>query len=318
MSLNTLAFATKFADQLDKMITQKAVTGFMADNVLRAKFVGAKTVILPDIDFVGLADYDRDSGFAKGAMSVNHTSYQLNKDRARTLQIDREDMDETGIANLAGKIMSEYVRTKVIPEVDAYTLSKLAGMAATADEATGKTNNTIVLNTAEVYAQFNELANGIYAKTGYDSELVAFVNPTVYAALMNSAEIQRMIVVSDFEQGEINLKVKKLNDVVIIPVAADRMKTEYTFGGAVKDKEGNVIVPETNEGGFNPTDEAKDIGMLVLPKKAAHLVKKSEKIRVFEPDTNQSADAYKFDYRIYYDVFVKKSELNHIAAAIEA
>lgn len=318
MSLNTLAFATKFADQLDKMITQKAVTGFMADNVLRAKFVGAKTVILPDIDFVGLADYDRDSGFAKGAMLVNHTSYRLNKDRARTLQIDREDMDETGIANLAGKIMSEYVRTKVIPEVDAYTLSKLASMAATVDESTGKTNNTIVLNTAEVYAQFNELANGIYAKTGYDSELVAFVNPTVYAALMNSSEIQRMIVVSDFEQGEINLKVKKLNDVVIIPVAADRMKTEYTFGGAVKDKEGNVIVPETNEGGFAPKDEAKDIGMLVLPKKAAHLVKKSEKIRVFEPDTNQSADAYKFDYRIYYDVFVKKSELNHIAAAIEA
>ncbi len=56
MPLNDLKFATKFAGELDKVITQKAVTGFMADNVLRAKFVGAKTVIIPDIDFVGKSD----------------------------------------------------------------------------------------------------------------------------------------------------------------------------------------------------------------------------------------------------------------------
>ena len=67
---------------------------------------------------------------------------------------------------------------------------------------------------------------------------------------------------------------------------------------------------------MKPTDDAKDIGMLILPKTAASLVKKSEKIRVFEPDTNQGADAYKFDYRVYYDTFVKKSNLGFIAAAI--
>ncbi len=313
MPLNTLAFAEKFAGELDKMIVQKSVTGFMADNVLRAKFVGAKTVIIPDIDFVGLADYDRDNGFSKGAMTVNHTPYTLTKDRARTLQIDSEDMDETGIANLAGQVMGEFVRTKVIPEMDAYTLSTLAGIAKSSKD---KTDNTIALDTTKVYEQFNELINGIYAKAGYDSELVAFVNPEVYAAFMNTDKIQRMIVASDFKQGEVNLKVKTLNGVTLIPVPTDRMNTEYTFNGRVRDDDDNVLTPETNEGGFTPT--GKNIGMLVLPKKAAHLVKKSEKIRVFEPNTNQSADAYKFDYRIYYDVFVKKSELNHIAAAIEA
>lgn len=295
MALNTLEFATKFAGELDKMIVQKSVTGFFADNLLRAKFVGAKTVIIPDIDFVGLADYDRDNGFSKGKMTVAHTSYELTQDRARSLQIDREDMDETGIANLAGQVMGEYIRTKVVPEMDAYTLSKLAGIAT--DKA-----NTAVLDTAKVYEQFVTLVNGVQAKAGFDTEMVAFVNPAVYAAFMNSTEIQKHITVSDFKQGEINLKVKKLNDVVIIPVADDRMKTEYE--------------DDAENGGLKPTDAAKNIGMLVLPKKAASLVKKSEKIRVFEPDQNQDADAYKFDYRVYYDVFVKKSNINHIAAAI--
>ena len=295
MALNTLEFATKFAGELDKMIVQKAVTGFFADNTLRAKFVGAKTVIIPDIDFVGLTDYDRDNGFSKGKMTVAHTSYELTQDRARSLQIDREDMDETGIANLAGQIMGEYIRTKVVPEMDAYTLSKLAGIAVSK-------SNTKTLDTSKAYAQFVELANGVMAKAGFDAELVAFVNADVYAAFMNSTEIQRHITVSDFKQGEVNLKVKKINDVVLIPVASDRMKTEFT--------------DDAENGGLKATDAAKNIGMLILPKKAASLVKKSEKIRVFEPETNQDVDAYKFDYRVYYDVFVKKSNLDFIAAAI--
>ena len=295
MAINDLKFASKFSGELDKMLIQKSVIGFMADNVMRAKFVGAKTVIVPDIDFVGLADYDRDKGFTNGAMTVAQQSFELSQDRARSLQIDREDMDETGIANLAGQVMGEYIRTKVVPEMDSYVLSKLAKMAI-------DNENTSVLDTAKVYEQFVNLVNKIQGKAGFDTEIVVFVNPTVYAAFMNSPEIQRHITVSDFKQGEINLKVKKLNDVAIIPVADDRMKTEYT--------------DDTKNGGLKPTENAKNIGMLALPKAAAHLVKKSETMRVFSPEQNLDADAYKFDYRVYYDAFVKKSNIKHIAAAI--
>jgi hypothetical protein len=56
--------------------------------------------------------------------------------------------------------------------------------------------------------------------------------------------------------------------------------------------------------------------MLVCPKKGAHLVKKTEQLRIFTPEQNIDADAYKFDYRIYYDVFVKKSGLDAIWAWI--
>ena len=40
---------------------------------------------------------------------------------------------------------------------------------------------------------------------------------------------------------------------------------------------------------------------------AASLIKKTETVRVFDPSENVQADAWKFDYRLYYDVFVKKS-----------
>lgn len=298
MAINNISTASKFSSELDKVIVSKAVTGFFADNVLRAKFVGAKTVLIPDIDFVGLADYDRDTGFSKAKTTVSNTSYELSKDRARSLQLDREEMDESGIANLAGQVLGEYVRTMVVPEMDAYVLSELYKVADTH-------GHTVEFDEAKVYSQLVSLINNVQSRAGFDEELVAFVNPRTYAALMNCAELNRQLVVSDFKQGEVDLKVKSLNGVAIIPVADDRMKTDIVFDGG----------EDTTSGGYTVSDASKDICMLVIPKKGASLVKKTETMRIFTPEQNTEADAYIFNYRVYYDVFVKKSGLELVEAA---
>ena len=292
--INSLEFASKFTGELDKKFAQKSATGFFLDNNLRSKFVGAKTVLIPDVDFVGLANYDRANGFTSGAITVSQESYTMTMDRARSLQIDREDMDETGVANLAGQIMGEYIRTKVVPECDAYVLSKLATLAK------GR-SNVISGDASKPLAALNELITNVREVVGYDEELVAFVTNAMYAQVMNSTELSKQITASDFKQGEINLQVKSLNGVALLPVVAERMKTSYEF------KTGAV-------GGFKPSGTANEIYMMVLPKKAAHLVKKCEKMRIFTPEQNLDADAYKFDYRIYYDVFVKKSNLDSVWA----
>ncbi len=292
MAINSLETAVKYSAELDKLFAQKSATGFFADNDFGKKFVGAKTVIIPNINFQGLADYDRDNGYSRGAITVSNTSYTMKMDRARSLQIDREDMDETGIASLAGKILGEYVRTKVVPECDAYVLSKLAGVAISR-------GNTMKFDNEKPFETLTNLITEVRKNVGYDEELVAFVNGGVYAALQNSPEINRMIISSDFKQGDINLTVKSINGVALIPVVGERMKTAYNFSNS-------------GEGGFTPLDTAKEIYMLVCPKKAAHLVKKTENMRVFTPEQNLDADAYKFDYRIYYDVFVKNSDLDSI------
>lgn len=302
MAINTIATAEKFSSELDKAFVQKAVTGFLADNVLRAKFVGAKTVLIPNIDFVGLVDYDRDNGFNRAAVTVANEPFTMAMDRGRSLQIDREDIDETGVANLAGQVMGEYVRTKAVPEADAYVLSKLAGIANEKGHVEPWVDNS-------PYQVFNKMVRNIQDVVGYDEEIVAFVDSAAMAAIDNSAEFTRSITVSDFKQGDINLKVKSINGIALIPVSSARMKSAYDF---VKSASG------PSEGGFAPDEAAKDIHMLVLPKKAASLVKKTEKMRIWTPEQNLNADAYKFDYRIYYDVFVKKSAIDSIYASFGA
>ena len=294
MAINSIENVTKYSNELDRMFAQKSATGFFADNALSAKFVGAKTVIIPDVDFQGLADYARDTGFTRGAITVSNTSYTMAMDRARSLQIDREDLTETGVANLAGKILGEYVRTKVVPECDAYVLSKLGGLAVSR-------SNTYEGDAEYPLEALFALINKVQSVVGYDEELVAFVDSYMFAALQNSTEISRIISVTDFKQGDVYLKLKSINGVTIIPVVSERMKTSYKFN------------PD-GAGGFIPGENAREIYMMVCPKRGAHLVKKTENMRIFTPEQNLDADAYKFDYRIYYDVFVNKSSLDSIWA----
>ncbi|MBQ7288768.1 MAG: hypothetical protein IJW78_03455 [Clostridia bacterium] len=297
MSINSLATASRYTGELDKIFTEKSAVGFLADNNLRSRFVGAKTVIMPDIDFVGLADYNRDTGFSQGAVTVSQTAYTLTKDRGRSFMIDREDMDETGVMSLAGQVLSEFIRTEVVPEVDAYTISKLAGVAA-------DNGHVETYNEAKALTQLLSMINALQASVGYDTELVAFIDNTMKAAIENDEKISKQIVVSDFKQGDIHLRIKSLDGVALIPVQDSRMKSAYTFDAGTT----------TTAGGFAPTEDAQSIRALVLPKKGASLVKKSETLRIFAPEQNVKADAYKFDYRLYYDTFVKKSELGNIYA----
>ena len=302
MAINTLTISEKMTGELDKAVVQKSMTGFFNDNALRAKFVGAGTVLIPNVEFSGLGSYDRDGGFAQGAITVANTAYDLTMDRARSFLLDAQDCDETGIPGLSGQIMGEFVRTKVVPEMDAYVLSKLASYAVTKSQTVTGTPDT------QAYKMFSNACNAIYNKLGYDEELVAFMNSTMWAAIQSSAEITRSIAVSDFRQGDISLKVKSINGVALLPVPDSRMKTAFTFyDGKSTDQ---------TAGGFVPTTDAKSIGLLVLPKRVASLVKKTEKIRVFDPDKNQQADAWKLDYRLYYDLFLKKSMQEGVIAYV--
>lgn len=306
MAINSMASASKYTDVLDKIVMQKAETSFFLDNTFRQKFVGAKTVIMPDMDFIGLANYDRDGGFSGSGVTVTQTSYTLSKDRGRSIQIDREDMDETGVANLAGQVLGEYVRTQVVPELDAYVLSKLAGIANTKNHKTAYAEATAV-------KQLSTAINNVQSRVGYGEELVAFVDSAMFSALMNSAELSRQIIISDFKKGELDTKVRKLNGVAIIPVADERMRDSYTFTAGTA-----ATASAAATGGFTPAGSAGYIRALVIPKSGASLVKKTETLRTFTPEQNLNADAYKFNYRIYYDVFVKKSGLDHIESIISA
>lgn len=301
--LNSLQFRETLTNELDKALVQKSVTASFLDNSFGSKFVGTKTILIPDIDFVGLGDYDRAEGFPEGGITVEQKPYTLTQERARRFYVDRMDMDEIGIAGLSGQIMGEFVRTKVTPEVDAYNLSKLAGIASAANQVVGA---GVALANKSV-SLLSEAIQKVQNEVGFDEELVAICNTDFYGDLMSTSELTRRLDISDFKKGEISTKVRKLDECWIMPAPKGRMMTSYDFLNGLG---------EEADGGFKPASGAKNIGFIVLPKRVAKFVKKLEKIRTFAPDTVQKKDAWQFDYRLYYDMLVKASETGTIFAYI--
>lgn len=294
---NVIAYAQNFASVLDEKFEAESVTKFFEDPVMEAQFVGAKQVSIPEEDVSGLGNYDRNTGYPQGAITVKREVYTLEKDRGKTFSLDRMDADESGVAKMAGGLMGRFVKKKVVPEVDTYVISKIANVAKTNEQtATWDANAPVEV--------FEKLLAGVQDAVGYEEEIICFLDATAYGALKASHEFYRSVEVSNFKKGEINTTIRKIDNVILIPVKSDRMKDFIEF----KDDEA---------GGYS-TEGAKDVHMLMIPRDGAHLVKKTEKVRVFSPDENQAMDAYKFDYRIYYDVFVRNSELEGVWASFGA
>ena len=300
---NSIAGASKYVGELDKMIVQVSQSGFLADKGFKAKFVGAKTVQLPKVTMIGMGNYSRTGGYPKGDTTLAYQDYTLSMERGRQLFLDAQDADESGVADLAGKLAGEYIRTHAVPECDAYNISKLYGVANT---------KTHVTAFAEASAVKDLMAaiNNAEAAMGYDgaTSLVALVDPVMYALLQTSSELQRYITISDFKQGEVNVKVKMLNGCAIIPVSADRMKSEFTFDAG----------STSSKGGFTPASGAKDVRALVLPKDSASFVKKVDKFDIINPSDVEDYDAYKINFRMYYDLIVKESRKGTIFAIATA
>ena len=92
--MNTMQYASVFMTELDKQLVEKSTTGWMEDNAKQVQYNGGAEVKIPKMTMSGLGDYDRNSGFAQGAVAVTYETRTLTQDRGRTFQLDAMDVDE--------------------------------------------------------------------------------------------------------------------------------------------------------------------------------------------------------------------------------
>ena len=106
MAINTLAAATIFQQQLDKIAVQDAVTGWMDANAGQVKYNGGAEVKIPKMSVQGMGDYDRDNGYQQGSVTLEYETRKMTQDRGRKFQIDPMDVDESNFIPTAAAIMA--------------------------------------------------------------------------------------------------------------------------------------------------------------------------------------------------------------------
>lgn len=299
MAINTITYASIFQKALDKQMVAAATSGWMEANAGQVIYNGGNEVKIPKLNMDGLGDYDRSNGYTGGAVTFGYQTKTLTQDRSRSFNIDSQDVDETNFGLTAGTILSEFQRTKVVGEIDAYRYSNLATQFITAGKvAYGYTpDETTLLSTlkAEIDAVKDEVG---------DVDLVVCISRLALGILEQGTKgigLEKSAFCFMSGDTSIDTTVSSLDGVPLLPVPSARLKTAYVFN------DGKTTGQEA--GGFVAASGAKDVNWLIMPRVAPIAISKQEAPKIIDPALNQDADAWKIAYRKYHDIWIMDNKL---------
>lgn len=276
---NSIALFQKYIDHLDEVYAAEAKTAVLdGDSVLVRAGSNTHTLQIPKMSMDGLADYSRSAGYALGSVSIEYEEVAFNYDRGRKFSVDVMDDEETaGVA--FGKLSSEFVRTKVVREMDAVRFAQYAGITGISTVAAA------VLDTADKW-----LAALTTAKTTMDDDevpaenRVLFITPTGLNLINGMDTYKSRAIIDSFAQ--------------VIDVPQARFCTGIELFDGTSDNE--------LAGGFGR--KGNDINFMIIEKSAVMQYTKHLVNKVISPEANQSTDGYLLFYRAYglHDVYDNK------------
>jgi hypothetical protein len=293
----TNLYQTKVVPRLYQQYLQGAVTSWMENNAIGVEYKGGKYVIMSDMTVDGLGNYDRNLGYPRGNVAGSKKQYEMTMDRGREFIIDVADNDETGFLVNAGSVMSTFQQEHVIPEIDAYRVSKIHSIVNT--EAAGNVISTNIDPDDITYTLADDIAT-LRDRIG-NVPLVIMMSGLTQKFF--GREFAHTLDYVNFMRGSLSTKVKAIDGDPFMIMPSSRMKTVYNFLDGV--------TPGQEAGGFTTASAAKDIKWIITPATAPIAVAKIDKSRVFDPNTYQGAHAWKTDYRIFHDLWMTPKGYNN-------
>ncbi len=286
---NSIDLATKFLPILDEIYKVASLTARMDSLTKPVDFGGANEVKVFKTSMVGLGDYSRNSGYAVGDVTGTWETMALAIERGREFSVDRQDNDET-LGMAFGTLVGEFMRTRVIPEVDAYRFSQYAQNAGNAATPATLTSGTVLAAIDVAHGQMD-------ADEVPQEGRLLYVSNTVYAFI--KAAVTRSLA----NEGDVDRRVRELDGTPVIMVPQTRFYTQITLDAGAS----------ASAGGYTKTSVyGKDINFLLIHPSAALQAVKQALPKVFDPDTNQIKDAWKFQYRLYHDAFAYENKVDGI------
>lgn len=296
-------------DAVDTVLTQEAKTSILVNGTkyMDLNFKEAGYVKIASILMDGLSDYKRvnnglgsanngyatfpsNDGYKVGDAQLSWEIVQLAYDRGKQFRVDNMDNEETA-GLVIGNLLTEFLRTKVVPEVDALRFSK---MASKCNATLGNlVSESISANT--IISKFNTAFEWLFEHGTEAENQVIFVSPAVMTLIRNTTELTKFITQGDYRNKDtgIDFKVEKYGGRPIIEVPSNRFFTNAVAGA----------------NGYSVGSGSYVINFMVCDVRAVVPVVKLEKSKIWTPEQVQDFDGYKVNFRMYHDIIVPKNKV---------
>ena len=289
---NAISYAELYLPLLDeayKAESKSAILDTLSDYI---RFTGGNTVNIFNIDPVGMANYNRDAGYVPGDVTGTWQPYVLETDRGRSYQVDFLD-NEQAMSLVVPNLLGTVERQHIIPEVDAYRFAQYAGGADTNNVVT-ETLSAGAATVASIDAASVALDN---AEVPYEGRIL-FVSPAVYGLLRGG--ITRLVPNGE---KDVNNMIEVYNDMRVIRVPQPRFQTAITLANPTT---------SSGAGGFAPASGASAINYMIIHPSAVLQVMQHYAPRMFSPEQNIEADAWRVQPRYCHGAWVKEHKKNGI------
>lgn len=269
---NAITLSEQYVPILDEVYKLSSLSAVLDSNEALVTFsAGSKTFRIPTISMDGLASQNRGGEYVVGDVSLTWAQKSPNYDRSRMFTVDAMDQEES--QNLAfGQLAGEFIRTKVVPEVDAFRFSKYFELGNKV--GTGATLSTGALTLAAISAGSVAMDEAEVPMEGR----FLFLTPALHTSIINLNTDESREILGQFE-----------GRIVKVPQAR--------FKSAVDLLDGSTSGEEA--GGFAPADGAKDVNFMIVHPSAVIQTVKHVAPKIITPEQNQTGDAFKFGYRVY-------------------
>ena len=269
---NAITLAKQFVPILDEIYKLASLTSKLdgSSDLVRSG-ANANELIIPKLTMQGLGNYSRNGGYVDGDVTLTNETVSCNFDRGRMFTVDNMDnMETAGIA--FGRLSGEFIRTKVVPELDAFRFASYCGITGISKVSAGAT----LADGAAVIAALRAGTNKMDEDEVPVEDRHLFITPTLHG------------MIQDMDTNKSRDVLSRFADVTLVP--------QTRFYTAIKQYDGKTSGEEA--GGYvkDPTS-GKDINFMIIHKPAVIQFSKHVEPKIITPEMNQTADAYKFGYR---------------------
>jgi len=281
-------YVTAFETQLQQKYARELTSSALTTD--RVRFVGAKTIKIPRLDLAGYKDHSRAGGWNRQSLSNDFETKELQHDRDVEFFVDAMDVDETNQILSAANVTNVFVTEQAIPELDCYRYSKLLAEMQTY----GGTPDTTELDVSNVLQVFDELMERMDEASVPESGRRLYVTPTVHKLLKEAQDVQRVFYVQS-GPNRVARAVNQLDDVELVKVPSERMKSVYDFTD-----------------GYKPGVGAKQINMILVHPTAVIAPIKHSAIYLWPPGSHTQGDGWLYQNRSYTDLFVIERKVSGV------
>lgn len=261
---NTIALRKAYSTLLDEAYKIASITAALdGPNDLVREGANANEILIPKMTMSGLADYNKQTGYVAGDVTLEYETKKCDYDRGRMFTVDAMDnIESAGVA--FSRLSGEFLRTQVVPELDTWRLAKYAGFAPSGNK---------------VAATITDGKTGIAAIRAGKTAIKNAEARTETCYLYISTALKGMI--EDLDTTASKKVMEGWAGIQEVPSSRFFDKVTLTAGG---------------NGGYATTG-GKAIEFLIIDKNAVIQNQKHTVSKIITPEQNQDADAWKFGYR---------------------